>query len=143
MKKAKIKLLLTLFIILLASNVLLFVSHCNASSFSYDKLCENEVMDRRIVEGYFAYGVRDENCITDKATAISVAIKVWRETLNATELCWHTKVSYDKEYDYWYVTGMSITTYCSQCNPFYGVCGGVYHAIIASDGQIIALWVEV
>lgn len=132
-----------LFIPLIILVILLLVNTCKVATFSFDEMFEYTGMEGRLVNEYYVYGTSEKNSVTNKNTAIKEAKKIWDEMFDATEQYWHTDVYYDKEYGYWYIIGMSVEIYCSQFNPFYGVCGGVYHAIISSDGQLVAVWVEV
>ena len=79
--------------------------------------------------------------IDGRNDAAAYAKKLWRDLYETDETLF-CKVSHDLQSDCWLVTGMSPDTWYGQWSMIYGVCGGIYHAILSSDGQVLAAWVE-
>ena len=141
MNKRNKRLLICIFCAVLVVTLPIIVDLFYYSDFSVHEYLKTT--ESTAVDNYYIYGNTEQAVVTSKTEARNAAKIVWKERYELTEKHLHTEVAFDKENACWLVTGMSLQDYCLQFNYCYGVCGGVYNAIISENGKVLACWVEV
>ena len=81
--------------------------------------------------------------IDNRFDAVNAARHIFHDFKGDPLNGYHWDVYFDEENNCWYLKGSIWAGYFSRYNPFYGMCGGGADDIITSDGDVIALWIEV